>query len=178
MRVSKENIMQAEATNKYTSIPLFPADQYETVSGYSKENEELRQALANNSWRNSTDADFKKKAEIIDAHFKAMIIRVTDSKSPTYDGGLWEFNEHGLLSLSTDKEKHECMSAFRMHTINTEELSYAMSAMSANFLTWDEKMPNWEREFFTYLFHFSYCLMDEANSPEKFDTSVVYSILD
>lgn len=114
----------------------------------------------------------------LDANFKRVAIAIAQTKSDAYDGGLWEFNEHGLLSLITSQDKLDCTCSNHGIEVTPEEFSFAMSIFAANLILSDENAPQYAQNYFRYIYHLAHCILTNAKNTDTFDISNVNSIID
>lgn len=156
-----------------TSIKPYTTEQLQTVIGYSEENERIRQTLISRNF----DA-FGDKECFIDAKFKQAAIFLASNRSDNYDGGYWDYNEHGLLTLATDAESLEFDAAYSTLNTSIEEFSHAISVFAANGALWEENIPEFAFKYFEYLYHLGHCLLGDAEETETFDPSKILTLLD
>lgn len=162
----------------FTSIQTFPVDELSDVYGYSKENEAIRQAMINEIWVDQPETPVNDIFREIDANFKRYVMALAQGKSEKYEGGAWEFNEHGLLSLIGSQTTLDCSCSNHDIEVTTEEFSMAISILAAAMIANEEQAPEFIRNYFAYLYHLGHCIKSNAEDTPTFTKSNVTSILD
>lgn len=158
--------------NASTTIKTYPVEELKNVIGYSEENERIRQLFI------SRNTDLSEIEAELDAKFKNMAIKLANSNSDNYDGGFWDYNEHGLLTLVTSAETLEFDGSYRTHETTPEEFSFAISLMATNQMLWTPTPSDYLYSYFEYLYHLSHCILGNATKSDSFDPSKVSIMID
>ena len=80
---------------------------------------------------------------------------------PQYAGYEWQINELGLAEVvgADEADVFECAGAFSNHSLNATEFSLALTAWASNDILWEETTSD-RKNFFEFMYHYSYVLMD------------------
>ncbi len=162
----------------YTSIAMYPVSELPDVYDYSENNELIRQSMINQIWVDQPETPVTDIFRDIDANYKRYVMALAKGKSEKYDGGLWEFNEHGLLSLITNQTVLDCACSHHEIEATTEEFSMALSIFAAAMIAAEEQAPSHIRDYFSYLYHLGHCIKSNAEDTDTFKKEKVNSILD
>lgn len=169
-----------QPVKKLTTYNSVPAVEVVCINGHNDKYELVRQALAHNNIDAFEGTHYFKLLTVVYRHLINHTIAVARHKCDGYTGGNWVFNEHGLPHLEhSEDESFEVTGDYRDYTVNGQEFSHAMAILATtdlcnHFYEVNEQVC----EFFNYLRHYAFCLLDEAHKAENFNVSVVRNIVD